>query len=126
MNSIFILASDPLLLESLNKLFSRAGFVVSLFQNPGILLERLTEGQPSCILAEDLSVKATNKTLIDNIHSITPNLPIVLMASGNDISIAVEAIRDGASDFVQKPIVDRILVECVKDAILNLNESIQG
>ncbi|MFT7470438.1 MAG: FixJ family two-component response regulator [Kiritimatiellia bacterium] len=123
MNSIFILAIDPLLLESLSELFNRAGFVVSLFKNPDILLDKLTEEQPSCILAEDLSIRATNKKLIENIHSKTPNMPIILMASGDDISVAVKAIRDGATDFVQKPIVDRVLVECVRRTILNLNDS---
>ncbi|MFT4863046.1 MAG: FixJ family two-component response regulator [Pseudohongiellaceae bacterium] len=126
MNSIYILSSDTPLLESLNTLFSRAGFVVTLFLEPQSLLERLVEEQPNCILAEGLSLKTANKLLIENIHDKAPNLPIVMVAAGDDISVAVEAIRNGAIDFVQKPIIDRVLIECVKKVILKPDKSMRS
>jgi FixJ family two-component response regulator len=111
------MAQDPQLLESLHQLFSRAGFSVSSFTKPDSLLGELHEDAPQCVVAENLSPAKATIQLVKQIHDAVPKLPIILIAAGDDISTAVHAIHAGAYDFVQKPIVDRLLIESVKSAI---------
>ena len=117
MSSIFLMAHDPHLLDSLQRLFSRAGFSVNSFNGVAPLLGSLHEDKPECVVAEHLSPVSETIELLEQIHEALPALPIILIATGDDIASAVKAIRAGAFDLVQKPIVDRLLIESVRSAI---------
>ena len=116
-SSIFILDSDPGALSSLKQLFERAGFCVSAFENPDSLLQKLNEEKPQCIVAEAQFVNKDNDRLVVDTHRKTPDLPIILLAVRSDISAAVRALRAGATDYIEKPVVDRLLIESVQRAI---------
>ncbi len=122
-SSIFILDSDPGALSSLKQLFERAGFSVSAFENPDSLLQKLNEGKPQCIVAEAQFVNKDNDRLVVDTHRKTPDLPIILLAVRSDISAAVRALRTGATDYFEKPIVDRLLIESVQRAITEFHVS---
>ena len=117
MSSICVIAHDPHLLESLAQLFDRAGFTVSAFTKSDTLLRKLHKHAPQCVVAEDLSPAEATTNLLEKIHHELPELPVILIAKGSDVSSAVEAIRAGAFDCLQMPIIDRILIESVNSAI---------
>ena len=111
--------SDPNVVESLKRLFERVGFDVSTFEKLNPLLEKLDEEHPQSVLAETLPTKAGNVNLVLDTHRLIPGLPIILLASSGDVSTAVRTLRAGATNYVEKPIVDRLLIEIVERAIAN-------
>ncbi len=117
MASICLLVQDPSLQHSLEQLFTRAGFRPSTFTAAEALLQILSASRPHCVVAEHLSPAEETITLVKAIHRHHPALPIILLATDDDVTTAVKAIQAGAFDFVQKPIVDRLLIESVKTAI---------
>lgn len=56
-------------------------------------------------------------TLLDKARSIDRDLPVILITGHGDISMAVNAIRDGAYDFIEKPYAPDRLVETVRRAM---------
>jgi len=120
---IFIMDSDPGILESLRRLFERVGFNVSTFKQPDSLLEKLEEEHPQCIVAEARLANKDNSRLVTDTHHKTPDLPIILLASHSDISAAVRALKSGATDYLEKPVIDRLLIESVQRAIAEFDKS---
>ena len=90
---------------------------MSAFENPDSLLQKLNEEKPQCIVAEAQFVNKDNYRLVIDTHRKTPDLPIILLAVRSDISAAVRALRAGATDYIEKPVVDRLLIESVQRAI---------
>ena len=121
--SVFILDSDPGSLKSLKQLFERGGFRVSAFRQTDSLLEKMDEENPKCIVAEARLANKDNGRLLADTHRKTPDLPIILLALRSDISAAMRALKSGATDYLEKPIVDRLLIESVERAITDFDKS---
>jgi FixJ family two-component response regulator len=55
--------------------------------------------------------------LLRELHDRGVQAPTILLAGESDVATAVGAIRAGAVDFIQKPVIDRILLRRVRDAL---------
>jgi len=122
-SSVFILDSDPATLKSLKQLFERGGFRVSVFRRADSLLEKIDEEKPQCIVAEARLANKDSSRLVSDTHRKTPGLPIILLALRSDIPAAVRALKSGANDYLEKPVVDRLLIESVERAITEFDRS---
>lgn len=120
-SSVFIIDSDPSVLKTLGQLFERVGFNVTTFDQPSSMLEKLSEETPQCIVAEARLADKDNGRLVADTHDRVPDLPIILLASRSDISAAVRALKSGATDYLEKPVIDRLLIESVERAISNFS-----
>ena len=114
---IFLLDSEPASLASMQALFRCAGYETSTFEDPYCLLETMRGLRPTAIVASASMPSMQGVSLIKALHDIRPRLPIVLIAADSDIATAVQALKSGASNFIEKPVVDRILLELVEQAI---------
>jgi len=56
-------------------------------------------------------------TLLREVQAVDPELPVVLITGHGDITMAVQAMKDGAHDFIQKPFSPEFLVEVVRRAL---------
>jgi two-component system C4-dicarboxylate transport response regulator DctD len=56
-------------------------------------------------------------TFLRQVLAVDPELPMVLITGHGDISMAVQAMKDGAHDFIQKPFSPEYLVEVVRRAL---------
>jgi two-component system C4-dicarboxylate transport response regulator DctD len=61
--------------------------------------------------------KMDGMTFLRAILAIDPELPVVLITGHGDVSMAVQAMKDGAQDFIQKPFAPEYLVEVVRRAL---------
>ncbi len=120
MCSIFIIAKDSKLLESLNQLFVRAGYKVSTFSQSNAMLRELKRQVPHCVLAEAQNSISATTEMLRKLRRKLPSAPVIIVETNGEISHAMDALRAGAADYIQTPIVDRILVESVQTAISSI------
>jgi FixJ family two-component response regulator len=121
MSSILLTATDSELLTSLEALLGNAGFQTSSFTDFDRTLLRLWRETPHCIIAQAKpSILETTK-LVKTLKVNIPLAPIIVIATNRDLSHAMEALKAGAHDYIERPIIDRVLIESLQKAISSLH-----
>jgi DNA-binding NtrC family response regulator len=116
-NRILVIDDDENLLKSIKKILTMENYLVDTLIN-ALQAENIIEEQKyQCVL---LDVKMPMVNGIEILHRIThkvPTLPIIMISGQSNIETAVESIKDGAYDFIEKPINPERLVVTVKNAL---------
>ena len=102
-DEIFVVDDDPAIRALLTMLLSRQRFNVTGFAEGGSLLMALRTKCPLCIL---LDVHIPGKSGLDILKEIKNrelNVPVFIISGHGDISMAVDAIKNGALDFLKNP-----------------------
>jgi phosphoserine phosphatase RsbU/P len=99
---------DPDILTALRLLLKSEGYEAETVSSPAAVLEALERSQFDVVLmdlnyARDTTSGREGIDLISRIQALDPALPIVVMTAWGTVDLAVEAMRRGVRDFVQKP-----------------------
>jgi sigma-B regulation protein RsbU (phosphoserine phosphatase) len=110
------------LLESLRLLLKGHGFLLETAASPDAVIAALRHHVFDLVLVDlnytgDTTSGAEGLDLLGRIRSIDPLLPVVAMTGWGTVEVAVEAMRRGVKDFVQKPWDNRLLVELISSEI---------
>lgn len=115
--TICVVAGDARERESLGQLLSHLQHPVSAFASAEALLEALDPAQVA-VLVVDLDLPGQSGIeLLQALRARGCPAPTIMLAGESDVATAVGAIRAGAIDFIQKPVIDRILLRRVRDAL---------
>jgi DNA-binding NtrC family response regulator len=105
---ILIADDQPDVLEALRLLLKGEGFAIESAASPAQILSALESHEFGAVLmdlnyARDTTSGQEGLDLLARIREIDPTLPVVVMTAWGSIELAVEAMRRGARDFIQKP-----------------------
>ena len=108
MPRILIADDQPDVIEALRLLLKGEGFEMESVNSPAGILKALEERDYSVLLmdlnyARDTTSGREGLDLLSRIQALDSTLPIVVMTAWGSVEVAVEAMRRGARDFVQKP-----------------------
>lgn len=105
-----LLAADdqPHILDALELMLEPEGFRVEKARSPIMVLEALKSGSYDALLIDlnytrDTTSGQEGLDLLSQIKSIDAQLPVIVMTAWASVEVAVEAMRRGAQDFIQKP-----------------------
>jgi two-component system C4-dicarboxylate transport response regulator DctD len=93
------------------------GYDVETFATPHGVLDRLSRSFDGVVVTDIKMQRLDGRALMRQILEIDPDLPVILITGHGDVTMAVEAMRDGAYDFIEKPFDPDRLVEVVGRAI---------
>jgi two-component system, LuxR family, response regulator FixJ len=114
---IFVVDDDPAIRDALSIVFTLEGYHVTSFSDGSSFLAASRARTPECIV---LDVHMPGRTGIDILKELNAQhypAPIFVISGQGDIPMAVEAIRHGALDFVEKPFDADAVVGRVRNAI---------
>jgi len=105
---VLIADDQPDVLEALRLLLKGEGYRIESAGSPAAILEAIDGDEFDAVLmdlnyARDTTSGHEGLDLISQLRSHDPTLPIVVMTAWGSVEVAVEAMRRGARDFVQKP-----------------------
>jgi len=109
MSSRILIADDqPDVRESLRLLLKSEGFKVDTVASPAAALSAMEAAAPDLVLmdmnySQDTTSGEEGLRLLERLQFLDPLVPAVVMTAWGSIELAVEAMRRGAKDFVQKP-----------------------
>lgn len=110
------------ILEALQLLLKGSGFSTETVTQPDRVVNALEAGRYDAVLMDlnytrDTTGGREGLELVSRIRSIDKLLPVVVMTAWGSVDLAVEAMRRGASDFVQKPWENRELLEKLQNEV---------
>jgi DNA-binding NtrC family response regulator len=105
---ILIADDQPDILQALKLLLKAEGYEIATATSPAQISAAVTEQELDVILmdmnyAQDTTSGREGLDLLTRIHAVHPNLPVVLMTAWGSVETAVEAMRRGARDYIEKP-----------------------
>jgi two-component system, NtrC family, C4-dicarboxylate transport response regulator DctD len=95
---------------------SLAGFDVDEFASVEEARARISVGVPAVVVCDVRLPGMAGTEWLSEIHTIDPDLPVILVTGHGDIAMAVRAMRQGAYDFIEKPFSSEHLVTVVRRA----------
>jgi two-component system C4-dicarboxylate transport response regulator DctD len=94
-----------------------AGYQVHAFERAEMALDALDTRWPGAVISDIRMPGMDGMRFLQRARSIDPDLPVILITGHGDVSMAVEAMRAGAYDFIEKPFAVEDLVDTVGRAL---------
>jgi len=108
---ILIVDDEPSVLETLTAVLEEAGCYVRTASGPGEALERVSENSFHIAFVDNYLGAVQGVTLMGELLKLSPDLAVVIMTGNPSLDLAVDALKQGASDFICKPFrVNELLV----------------
>jgi two-component system response regulator FixJ len=114
--TVHVVDDDPAMRDSLRLLLEASGFVVRTFDSAGALLGASPTGL-GCVLTDVRMPDIDGLALLRRLREEGNSLPVIVMTGQGDIAIAVQAMKAGAVDFLEKPFEDTSLFEAIGRAL---------
>lgn len=114
---IFIVDDDPGVRATLTTIFERAGYRVVAFADGPSFLAHARGATPRSVILDVHIPGRSGLDILRELHAQDYPAPIFIVSGQGDIPMAVDAIRAGALDFIEKPFRGGEVVERVKQAV---------
>src|SRR5450631_4514791 len=103
-------------LESLEKIFGKEGMRVLTASSAKQALEVVKQARVHVVLTDLMMPGTTGLELLRAMKQVAPEIEVVLMTAYGTVEAAVSAMREGAYDFVEKPLKRLTIVKSVRKA----------
>jgi FixJ family two-component response regulator len=116
-STVFLVEDESKVREALALMLGTYGHEVAGFASAEAFLATDAAARPGCLVADLRLPGLGGVELMQELKRRGSLLPVVLITGHGDIPLAVAALRDGALNFIQKPVDDDVLVASVHEAI---------
>jgi two-component system, LuxR family, response regulator FixJ len=116
-SEIFIVDDDALVRETLSIVFIRAGYQVMTFSEGPSFVAAARVRIPACVLMDICMPGPSGLDILKQLDAANYPAPICIVSGRGDIPVAVEAIKNGAYDFIEKQTEPASIVERVGKTI---------
>ena len=114
---VHIVDDDEAVRQSLAFLLSTAGIPVRVYESATSFLAGLPTLQAGCLITDVRMPDMTGLELLQQLRGRGIKLPVIVITGHGDIPLAVEAMKCGALDFIEKPFDAATVVTRVRDAV---------
>src|ERR1700730_221813 len=119
---VHIIDDDDAVRDSLTFLLSTAGIKVRGYPSAGAFLDALGGAQLKCVITDVRMPGMSGIDLLRRLRELKIDVPVIVITGHGDVPLAVEAMKFGAVDFLEKPFDDDALLASVRSA-LNRSEA---
>lgn len=119
--NVYVIDDDLAMRDSLDFLLGSAGFSVRLFDSAQAFLDELAGLEVGCVVTDVRMPGIDGMELLRRVNSGPRKLPVIVMTGHGDVPLAVEAMKLGALDFLEKPFDDDRLIGMVETALEESN-----
>ncbi|WP_025126756.1 sigma-54 dependent transcriptional regulator [Pseudomonas sp. PH1b] len=117
LNSVIVVDDEASIRTAIEQWLSLSGFEVQLFSRAEECLAQLPKDFPGVVLSDVRMPGISGLELLAQVQQLDPDLPVILLTGHGDVPMAVEAMRDGAYDFLEKPFSPDTLLSSLRRAL---------
>lgn len=120
---VHVVDDDVDVRKSLGFLLATADFAVRLHESATAFLATTTGNLDGCIVTDVRMPGIDGIEFLRQLRTRGHTLPVIVMTGHADVALAVQAMKEGAIDFIEKPFDDDILVNAIRAALDNRNQA---
>lgn len=114
---VFVVDDDESVREALKRLLRSVGLAAETFASAHDFLQHERPDRPACLVLDIRMPRMSGLDLQRELASAETTPPIIFITGHGDIPMAVQAMKDGAVEFLQKPFNDQELIDAIHRAI---------
>ena len=114
---VHVIDDDEALRESLAFLLRTANIEVRTYASAVAFLDALPDARASCVITDVRMPGMSGIDLLRRLQELKIGMPVIVITGHGDVPLAVEAMKIGALDFLEKPFDDEVLLTSVRSAL---------
>ena len=115
--TILVVDDEQANLDSLDRIFAREGYRILLARSGQAAVETLRSEPVDVVLTDLMMPSMSGQDLLRAVRAVAPDAEVVLMTAYGTVEAAVAAMKDGAYDFLTKPLKRHAVLKSVQQAI---------
>jgi FixJ family two-component response regulator len=115
--TVIVIDDDSSILKALERLLRSNNLNVATFDSPQVFLEQFNPDLNGCLVLDVNMPNLNGLELQQELNARGNGLPIIFLSGQGDIPISVKAMKQGAVDFLTKPVQENELIETIHAAI---------
>ncbi len=119
---VHIVDDDDAVRDALLELLDSVGMKAIGFQSADLFLTEFNPSIAGCLVLDIRMPGMSGLELQKKLHEMDSTLPIIFITGHADVPMAIEAMKYGAVEFIQKPFRDQELLDCINSAMKNARE----
>ena len=124
MHSVFIVDDDQAVRQSLHSLLSeRPNLVIRVFASGDAFLDNIDSDDAGVLLLDNQMPGMSGIEVMRELKDRNAKFTTIILTGQGDISLAVQAMKAGAIDFLEKPYAPQALLELLDDAFMQFSEN---
>ena len=116
-NRVLIVDDEKSVREALSQTLQLEDYETAACCNGKEAIDALDDSWPGIVITDINMPQMDGIELLTRIRAMDPQLPVIVLTGHGNISIAIDAIRQGAYDFLEKPFSNEVLIETVSRAL---------
>ena len=121
---VHVIDDDEAMRDSLAFLLGAAGMVVRTYESAVGFLDVASEVATGCVITDVRMPGMSGIDLLRRLRELELGIPVIVITGHGDVPLAVEAMKIGALDFLEKPFDDEALLASVRSALAQSNQDL--
>ena len=115
--TVFIIDDDEAVRDSIKELLESVGLQAECYDSAQAFLNNLEPERPGCIVLDVRMAEMSGLVLQSKLNDLGVTTPVIVITGHGDVPMAVQAMKNGAVDFIQKPYRDQFLLDSINSAL---------
>lgn len=115
--TVYIIDDDEAVRDSIKELVKSVNLNAEIFASANSFLDIYTADKVGCLVLDIRMAKMSGLVLQKRLNEMDATLPIIFITGHGEVDMAVEAVKSGAVDFIQKPYHEQSLLDSINDAL---------
>lgn len=115
--TVYIIDDDEAVRDSIKELVKSVNLNAEIFASANSFLDIYTADKVGCLVLDIRMARMSGLVLQKRLNEMDATLPIIFITGHGEVDMAVEAVKSGAVDFIQKPYHEQSLLDSINDAL---------
>lgn len=117
-STVYVVDDDDGMRRALHTLLNTVGYKTSVYSGPREFLEKFQPDAPGCLVLDVRMPEMSGLEVQQRLNTLGSMLPVIFITGHGDVPMAVQAMKEGAFEFIQKPFRDQYLIDRINHALL--------